>query len=324
MMRRLAFALSILAAALASSTALRAADDKKDSPLDDTQGQRTDLFNKLDVNHDGQIAADEVPEEQRRLFDRLLRRADHNGDGKLSREEFLSGMNAMDEQNADRTDAEEHSDSGPAANKHRPSDGQRGRAEGRGLGFGGGPGAAGIGGGAGGGPLMGMAVFHALDTNHDGKLDVKEIAAAPEALKKLANSDGEITRDDLMKSMPGVIAGGLGGGGLGGFAPGGAVGGPAGGPGIGAVNPEAMMKQFIQRMDKNGDGKLQKDELPPRMQERFDQLDTNHDGALDESELKTIVPRMMHRLEEKGEKGGSGAAVRPLHRPETDANGSSI
>ena len=40
---------------------------------------------------------------------------------------------------------------------------------------------------------MGTALFRALDTNNDGKLDAQEIAAAADVLKKLANSSGEIT-----------------------------------------------------------------------------------------------------------------------------------
>jgi uncharacterized membrane protein YebE (DUF533 family) len=39
----------------------------------------------------------------------------------------------------------------------------------------------------------------ALDANHDGVIDASEIAAAPAALKKLdVNSDGKLTRDELM------------------------------------------------------------------------------------------------------------------------------
>lgn len=56
--------------------------------------QEENLFDRLDTNKDGQVAADEVDEERRRLFERLVRVADKNSDGKLSREEFAEGVKA--------------------------------------------------------------------------------------------------------------------------------------------------------------------------------------------------------------------------------------
>jgi Ca2+-binding EF-hand superfamily protein len=298
---------SLVVMLLVWTTALPAADDKSgDSSSAAAKPQAvsgsaektsaadkfTALFEKLDANHDGQITSDEVPDEQRRLFQRLLRRADRNGDGKLSRDEFTAGMAAMEDHGPESA-GEGGSQSKSAADhgeaRHDDGPPRQGRAFGGGFGgaaggggFGGG-GFGGFAGGAGGGPLMGMALFHALDTNHDGKLDAKEIAAASETLKKMANSDGEITRDDLLKSMPN-LAGGFGGGGA------------AGGLPAGEPNGEAILKRIMQQLDKNGDGKIQKDELPPRLQQRFDELDTNHDGALDETELKAILPRIARQL----------------------------
>ena len=46
------------------------------------------LFAKLDANGDGQLAADEVGDEHRLLFKRLVRTGDEDGDGQLSDEEF--------------------------------------------------------------------------------------------------------------------------------------------------------------------------------------------------------------------------------------------
>lgn len=50
------------------------------------------LFARLDANRDGLISGDEVRLEHERLFARLLRRADHDADGRLSRDEFLAGL----------------------------------------------------------------------------------------------------------------------------------------------------------------------------------------------------------------------------------------
>lgn len=50
------------------------------------------LFERLDADHDGQIAATEVADTHRRLFDRLVRKADKNNDGTLTRNEFASAL----------------------------------------------------------------------------------------------------------------------------------------------------------------------------------------------------------------------------------------
>src|SRR5262245_21195990 len=51
-----------------------------------------ELFDRLDVDHDGQLRAREVTTDVARLFARLLRRADVNGDQALSREGFIAGL----------------------------------------------------------------------------------------------------------------------------------------------------------------------------------------------------------------------------------------
>jgi Ca2+-binding EF-hand superfamily protein len=57
-----------------------------------TSAGDAELFNRLDANHDGAITAEEVTSENHTLFERLLRRADSNGDKSLSREEFLASL----------------------------------------------------------------------------------------------------------------------------------------------------------------------------------------------------------------------------------------
>lgn len=44
----------------------------------------------------------------------------------------------------------------------------------------------------------------------------------------------------------------------------------------------------FDELDKNGDGKISKDEFPERMQRIFDRLDTNGDGVIDEEELEAF------------------------------------
>jgi hypothetical protein len=50
------------------------------------------LFKRLDADANGKLAAAEVPEENRRLFARLLRNGDRDGDSVLSQEEFLAAL----------------------------------------------------------------------------------------------------------------------------------------------------------------------------------------------------------------------------------------
>lgn len=73
------------------------------------------------------------------------------------------------------------------------------------------------------------------------------------------------------------------------------------------MNPDAAFKLILQQFDKNGDGKLQKDELPRLLQDRFEELDTNKDGALDQSELKEIMPRLIRRMQQERAQAGPGA-----------------
>jgi len=51
-----------------------------------------DIFKGLDKNDDGILVADEVPEAQRRFFDRLVRAGDKNEDGKLSKAEYQATL----------------------------------------------------------------------------------------------------------------------------------------------------------------------------------------------------------------------------------------
>jgi hypothetical protein len=44
--------------------------------------------------------------------------------------------------------------------------------------------------------------------------------------------------------------------------------------------------RLLKDYDKNGDGFLQRDEVPPYLREQFDKLDTNKDGKLSREELE--------------------------------------
>ena len=144
-----------------------------------------------------------------------------------------------------------------------------------GPGFGRGPG-----GGRGRGPAVG---FTALDTDQDGVISASEIAGASAALLKLdKNGDGQITEEEIRPNFGGRGEGrgeGRGGGRGEGRGPEAEATGPT---------PEELL-QTLMMFDKNKDGKIEKVELPERMQGMFDRGDSNKDGFLTADEIRKMA-----------------------------------
>jgi Ca2+-binding EF-hand superfamily protein len=53
--------------------------------------------------------------------------------------------------------------------------------------------------------------------------------------------------------------------------------------------------RLLKDYDKNGDGFLQRDEVPPYLREQFDKLDTNKDGKLSREELEQGAAQLQPR-----------------------------
>ncbi len=169
---------AVLAWAVLATGGIQAQDaDRKDPAVSNS------LFERLDTNKDGKVTKDELPEDRQRLFERLVRTADKNGDGQLTADEFAAGV--QDRPPGDASAGE------PDERRPAPGDGSRGGFL---------PGA--------------FTVLRALDADNDGKLSKSEIEGATAALKKLdKNNDGELTREELQPSGgTGGFAGRLGGG----------------------------------------------------------------------------------------------------------------
>ena len=201
-----------------------------------------------------------------------------------------------------------------ATHAQRPGDDRSNRSPGPPGGFGGPP---------------GFLLMEALDADKDGKLTAQEIDNAVTALRKLdKNQDGKLSREEIGWPPAGGFRGfggprggfpGFGGGGRGGFPGFGRGGRPGfGGPGSGRPqrpdpdaetsargrgsdaspsesnrNPRRRRGFFsskqLQQLDRDGDGKITKEEIPRRMQELIlNRVDTNKDGAIDKDGLAKL------------------------------------
>jgi Ca2+-binding EF-hand superfamily protein len=118
-------------------------------------------------------------------------------------------------------------------------------------------------------------LFAKLDRNQDHKVTTDEITHSQRSFFKRAlrvadrNEDGALSREELTVALtdpkpvqlPGTNAG---------------------------TRPSGM---DFRQLDRNGDGKIDKDELPPRMKQFAKQMDSNDDGQIDAAEFAAAVKR---------------------------------
>jgi Ca2+-binding EF-hand superfamily protein len=169
------------------------------------------------------------------------------------------------------------------------------------------------------GPQRGLAIFQALDTDHDNVLSPAEIDAAPAVLKQMdKNGDGTITADEF--PVPAGRGRGEGRG--------------RGGSGVGDEAPAAPptpdeMVATLMAFDKNKDGKLTKAEVPERLQGLFDRADANHDGILTADEIKAAFasqaqPTANRPAAPRGEGGREGGPPPDVLFQALDKNGDGV
>ncbi len=148
-----------------------------------------------------------------------------------------------------------------------------------------------------GGPPHPLLMF--FDLSRDGELSAEEITGAGDVLKSLdRNKDGKLTREELMPPRgfdgpppgfgppvdgPRPATPGDGPRGFGDFA--------RRRPGEAAPADPAVVERIMSR-DKNGDGTLDRDELPQPMHRLFDTGDANGDGKLSKAEVEQALQKL--------------------------------
>ncbi len=144
-------------------------------------------------------------------------------------------------------------------------------------------------------------ILNAVDVNQDGVLSAGEINNAPAQLRKLdKNGDGKLTRDEAgLQMQMGRGPGGRGGRGRGE--------GEGGGDEPPSPAPTAEeLTATLMMFDSNHDGKLEKSEVPERMQGMFERGDTNHDGVLTRDEIAKLAEANRQQANGGGEGRGEG------------------
>jgi Ca2+-binding EF-hand superfamily protein len=294
----------LLAGALFAPTVMFAGESE-------TKGKPPEvLFAELDKNSDGKLTADEVPEAQKRFFNRLLRVADSDNDGALTSAEFIAGM--------------------------RPDELQVSAP----------PNAGGTRGGP--GQFDPNQVFQRFDRNKDGKLELGEIPEqARERFQPVFDrlQKKELTREEFVRGLERLRAAAGGGlvrpsGGLArgarlskedlqkavarfdeldrnkdGYLDAGELFGKANGtedvpemqpaappdekaPKIkpGAANGRAISdpngQAAIGRFDADGDGRISRSEARGKLSENFDKIDVNGDGFLGRDEIRKALTQL--------------------------------
>lgn len=159
---------SLASGAMLLGSQLLAADDSRAPapPAAADAAAHSELFDRLDANHDGRLEASEIPADKQRLFQRLLAAADKDQNALLDRTEFISGL-------------QDRRPERPLEEKEQPGTYAQGQ-------------------------LPDVAeIFARLDSNKDGKITRDEVPAeARERVEQLLvrgdkNNDGVLTREEV-------------------------------------------------------------------------------------------------------------------------------
>ncbi len=287
---------SLVAFGLIAATSLpNWAEDEAGPPA---PPQPEELFKTLDQNDDGKILSDEISDEQKRFFERLIRLGDDDQNGELSKDEFNKAMEKDDFRPMPPPRDGEGKERGPRGPRPNPEQ-----------------------------------MFNRLDENKDGSVSISE---APERMKPMLeqllkksgkDADATLTKEEFIElaknfrpergprpeggprpdgdrrpegrpdeggprpdGPPGERGRGPEGRGPRDRGPGGPDGEGFGRDGDGRRRPP--MPRFMKELDTDDDGQISKDELA-QLSEKFAILDENEDGMLDPHELMGPPPEEM-------------------------------
>ncbi len=164
-----------------------------------------------------------------------------------------------------------------------------------------------------GGPIMAL-----LDTNHNGVLESEEIDQAIVILRKRdRNRDGKLTSDEIGQPRDGERSPMRGGDRR-----------PEGRPAQGTRPSPEQIKERFRQADKDGDGKLSKEETSERMRGSFDRIDADGSGFIEQKELEEMVRRFQQGGRgprdgdrpggDRGERGRGDGEQKERRRPDTE------
>ncbi|MCA9260832.1 MAG: hypothetical protein KDA61_16575 [Planctomycetales bacterium] len=247
------------------------------------------LFEQLDVNRDGFVDATEAPSDKQALFARLVHTSDENNDGRLTRDEFVAALEPVRVAKTLPTKPAADLPGSDAllaliANLDANGDGvmRPGEATGR---F--------------------TSAFERLrevgDGDRDGTLTQREVSQAAPRLTRVAQRIVDSMRLDvpaeLAKLSPRqrrVLEGN-------GDDP--------------TQARRRVVRQLLQRFDKNDDRLLTPDEAPPRLKRQFSRYDFNQDQALDVEEIAIAAQQMRGAADASDARPGrrrSASPTRPV------------
>jgi hypothetical protein len=277
----IAAAIVLAASASINARLLRAAEAAPDAAA-----EAGAVFDKLDANHDGQLTADEIPEAKRGLFSRLLRLAGKPADGKLSRDEFVAQLKSLDQPAASDSPASQSATNNSPSKPAQPAKPVEEQPK-----------------------INPERLFNRLDAKGAGKLSLSDVPLGRQQLfKRLLTiagkpESGSLTKAEFIKAVDELMAKREGN-----AKPAETKTSSANSPSTpgttakpavaadGNFDVDQAVKRIVGRSSRS-DGKLTKNELPERLQDRFDKIDANQDGLVDADELRAWLTKAKQRVQ---------------------------